>query len=390
MPRLEWREEVRRDYPDIWTDEAVAAVEALAPLEPRAPRPDGGTDPAPPRCGRGAPPDRLPRSRGTIPGTGIRVQDARDGNFDGSEIPADLARQWIQGTGPATRPRLAGGRARRAPAQRRLRAALGRRRLDVRRRGRARPGRHDVARQPAQPQAGDRRATRSSCEVAEQVAGEMNAWARGFFGRPIIDDWRAPARLHHASIFRARGLHLDDRHVREADGTGLLGLDRRPRALRGEQPRGACAPRAAPSSSTCPRSRPPRRPRCGTSMLAALEEHLGLPAGTIKVYVLVEQLEASFQLMEIRAALGRALRRLQHRPLGLHQQRLRRARLGSGRSSTPNIDAITMTYGYMRNYEDRVRRAVNTPDRERPLRALAGRHGAEHPGRAPRRASPPA
>jgi malate synthase len=29
----------------------------------------------------------------------------------------------------------------------------------------------------------------------------------------------------------------------------------------------------------------------------------------------------------------------------------------------PNIDAVTMTYGYMRHYEDRVRRAVNTPDR---------------------------
>jgi len=28
----------------------------------------------------------------------------------------------------------------------------------------------------------------------------------------------------------------------------------------------------------------------------------------------------------------------------------------------PNIDAITMTYGYMRTYEDRVRRVVNTPD----------------------------
>jgi malate synthase len=28
----------------------------------------------------------------------------------------------------------------------------------------------------------------------------------------------------------------------------------------------------------------------------------------------------------------------------------------------PNIDAITMTYGYMRIYEDRVRRAMNTPD----------------------------
>ncbi|HVC20952.1 MAG TPA: hypothetical protein VNE16_12800, partial [Vicinamibacterales bacterium] len=30
----------------------------------------------------------------------------------------------------------------------------------------------------------------------------------------------------------------------------------------------------------------------------------------------------------------------------------------------PNIDAITMTYGYMRHYEDRVRRAVNTPDQD--------------------------
>jgi malate synthase len=29
----------------------------------------------------------------------------------------------------------------------------------------------------------------------------------------------------------------------------------------------------------------------------------------------------------------------------------------------PNIDAITMTYGYMRNYEDRVRRACNTRDK---------------------------
>ena len=30
----------------------------------------------------------------------------------------------------------------------------------------------------------------------------------------------------------------------------------------------------------------------------------------------------------------------------------------------PNIDAITMTYGYMRTYEDRVRRAVNTRDQD--------------------------
>ncbi len=37
-----------------------------------------------------------------------------------------------------------------------------------------------------------------------------------------------------------------------------------------------------------------------------------------------------------------------------------------------------------------MRRAVNTPDRNGPLRALAGRHGAEHPGRLRRRASPQA
>ena len=36
--------------------------------------------------------------------TGIKVQDARDGAFIGSDIPKDLRRQWIQGTGPASRP----------------------------------------------------------------------------------------------------------------------------------------------------------------------------------------------------------------------------------------------------------------------------------------------
>ena len=32
------------------------------------------------------------------------MQDARDDKFDGSEIPDDLRRQSIQGTGPAARP----------------------------------------------------------------------------------------------------------------------------------------------------------------------------------------------------------------------------------------------------------------------------------------------
>ena len=56
--------------------------------------------------------------------------------------------------------------------------------------------------------------------VAEEVAGEMNQWAQGFFGRPIIADWRRQLDFT-TKIFRARGLHLDDRHVREEDGTGF-------------------------------------------------------------------------------------------------------------------------------------------------------------------------
>jgi malate synthase len=45
-----------------------------------------------------------------------------------------------------------------------------------------------------------------------------------------------------------------------------------------------------------------RREAAAPAMLTALERHLSLPVGTIKIYVLVEQIEASFQLIEIRAA----------------------------------------------------------------------------------------
>src|SRR4030095_1980998 len=97
-------------------------------------------------------------------------------------------------------------------------------------------------------------------------------------------------------------------------------------------------------------------------LLAALEQHLGLPIGTIKVYVLVEHIEASFQLMEIRAALGRHC-------IGFNTGRwdyinsVADAMAWDPDFINPNIDAIGMTYGYMRNYEDRVRRDENTPDR---------------------------
>ena len=79
--------------------------------------------------------------------------------------------------------------------------------------------------------------------------------------------------------------------------------------------------------------------------------------GTILCYVLVEQIEACFQLMEIRAALGRHF-------VGFNTGRWDYINSVSDAYAwdpgfiNPNIDAITMTYGYMRIYEDRVRRAV--------------------------------
>jgi malate synthase len=96
-------------------------------------------------------------------------------------------------------------------------------------------------------------------------------------------------------------------------------------------------------------------------MLSALEDHLGLPDGTIKLYVLIEQLEETYQLMEIRAALGKHF-------VGFNTGRWDYINSVSDAMTwdkdfiNPNIESITMTYSYMRNYEDRVRRAVNTPD----------------------------
>src|SRR5439155_5500195 len=57
-------------------------------------------------------------------------------------------------------------------------------------------------------------------EVAAKVAGEMNDWSRGFLGRAIVLDWRTQLE-RTTQMFRPRGLHLDDRHVRCAGGAGF-------------------------------------------------------------------------------------------------------------------------------------------------------------------------
>jgi malate synthase len=196
--------------------------------------------------------------------------------------------------------------------------------------------------------------------AAERVAGEMNEWAKGFLGRTIIPDWRTQLDFT-TRIFRARGLHLDDRHVEQVTGESLsasivdlaLYVAANHVRLRGE---GRSIVLYLPKIQTAEEA------ALWNDLLDATERHLGLPQGTIRVYVLVEQLEASFQLMEIRAALGAHF-------VGFNTGRWDYINSVSDACAwdptfvNPNIDAITMTYGYMRVYEDRVRRAVNTPDR---------------------------
>ena len=292
-----------------------------------------------------------------IPRTRIRVRDAREGNFSGGEIPPDLRRQWIQGTGPAAKPNETLEKSIRNVAYALLSGADGWM-FD----GEDALG--QISTMSLDNQRNLKLAIGSSplfLQVAAEVAEEMNAWARGFFGRPIIEDWRKQLEFT-TRIFRARGLHLDDRHVRWSDGRGfsasivdaVLYVVHNQGTLRGS---GASVVLYLPKIQTAEEA------ALWSDILSALEAHLGLGRGTVKVYVLVEQLEASFQLMEIRAALGPHF-------VGFNTGRwdyinsVSDAMAWDPDFQNPNIDAVTMTYGYMRNYEDRVRRAVNTPDRE--------------------------
>jgi malate synthase len=354
MP-LEFRKTVRADYPDVITDDAVRIMEALtrfdvarkqvmaARIERRARRARqkeriGFLDPS------------------TVIGrTSITVKAAREGDFVGAEIPRDLKRQWIQGTGPAARPGASVEVGLRNVAYALLSGADGWM-FDG----------EDALGQVSTMSLDNQRNLKLAIHrdprflaVAEQVAAEMNKWAAGFFAKPIIADWRAQLDFT-TKIYRARGLHLDDRHVRNADGSGFsasivdatLYIVNNHRRLIDS---GASIVLYLPKIQTAEEA------ALWNDILTSLEQQLGIATGSIKAYVLVEQVEACYQLMEIRAALGQHF-------VGFNTGRWDYINSVSDAVAwdpdfiNPNIDAITMTYGYMRTYEDRVRRAVNTPD----------------------------
>src|SRR6185369_4706141 len=101
---FEIRGNLESEYRDVFTPEALDAIEVLArfDVERRAVLANRTAR----RAARFRNNERIkfldPNSM--IPRTNIKVQDARDGKFEGTAIPADLRRQWIQGTGPAAKP----------------------------------------------------------------------------------------------------------------------------------------------------------------------------------------------------------------------------------------------------------------------------------------------
>ncbi len=292
----------------------------------------------------------------TIPRTSIAVAAARAGDFEGIEIPADLRRQWIQGTGPAARPGASIETNLRNVAYALLSGADGWM-FDG----------EDALGQLGAMALKSQRAIRAAIgrdprflDVAADVATAMNAWAGDALGRTLFDDWRQ--QLERTTlIYRPRGLHLDDRHVARADGRGFSASIVDAALFVGNN---HARLRAAGRSIVLylPKIQTAEEAALWHDILAAIEGALGLAVGTVKTYVLVEQIEASFQLMEIRAALA-------PRFVGFNTGRwdyihsVADAMAWDPAFRHPNIDAITMTFGYMRAYEDRVRRAANTPDR---------------------------
>lgn len=355
MSDIQIRDALESAYSDVYTPEALTALAALARfnkdrkslmakrIERRAER------------SRKRQPIEFLNANDDIQGTKIKVEEAREGKFIGAEIPTDLQRQWIQGTGPAAKPLVSIARSIRNVAYALLSGADGWM-FDG----------EDALGQITTMSLDNQRNLKLAIQrdpifmtAAEQVAKEMNKWAADFLGRKIIENWEKQLDVT-TKIFRARGLHLDDRHIRDENGVALSAsiTDITLYVVNNYQ-------RLQEASSSIvlylPKIQTAEEAALWNEMLSALESHLNLPIGTIKVYVLVEQLEATFQLMEIRAALGRHF-------VGYNTGRwdyinsVSDAMAWDPSFINPNIEDITMTYGYMRNYEDRVRRAVNTPD----------------------------
>jgi malate synthase len=297
--RLFVRENLANEYNDVYTPEAMSAIVHLNPfnekirelmelrMNKRALRQknktgisflDGDT---------------------TIAGHQYKGKRCPKGIFRGAVIPVDLQRQWIQGTGPATKPN--------APVESGLRNvayallsgadgwmfdgedALGQ--VTTMSLDNQRNLKLAIHQQPV------------FLKVAEQVAGEMNAWARGFFGHEMHYRLAAAVTADHK------------KYSGPAVCTWPTGTCATAMAMRSQPPSLDLAlyvvnnHKALQESGSSivlylPKIQTAEEAALWNEMISSLEAWLGFEQPAIKAYVLVEQLEATFQLMEIRAALG--------------------------------------------------------------------------------------
>jgi malate synthase len=343
-------------YQDVYTDEVLMALEALASLNQEQKRLMAKrNDRRAKRIVNKVKPDFLSDNQ-YIGDELLSVHSIRSGDFECSEIPQALKKQWIQGTGPAAKPN--------APLESSIRNvayallsgadgwmfdgedALGQ--IKAMSLDNQRNLKMAIHRDPL------------FLEVAEKVSIEMNKWSQVFFGREIVKNWKEQLDFT-TLIFRARGLHLDDRHIVTASDKSFSAsiVDVTLFVVNNYQ---ALLEAGEPIVLYLPKIQTAEEGSFWNKILTHLEDHLALKTGTIKVYVLVEQLEATFQLSEIRAALGLHF-------VGFNTGRwdyinsVSDALCGIDDFINPNIESITMTYAYMAAYEDRVRKVVNTPDK---------------------------
>ena len=193
------RDNLREQYRDIYTDEVLLALNTMAHfnksvkhlMNERIKRRN----------------DRHKNSKRIefydpeilIPGSSIKVKDAREGRFEGSVIPPDLQRQWIQGTGPAAKPNASLESSIRNAAYALLSGADGWM-FDG----------EDALGQIASMSLDNQRNLKLAIskdpvflKVAEQVAAEMNRWSEGFLGQEIVKDWKSQLDFT-TKIFRCR------------------------------------------------------------------------------------------------------------------------------------------------------------------------------------------
>ncbi len=347
--------DLRAAYPDVYTPEALQVLRELSRFD--ADRQSLMQIRAARRADRLTEKRRIDflRPDTQVGRTGLSARDARAGHFVGGAVPHDLQRQWVQGTGPAAKPNAPIESSLRNVAYALLSGADGWM-FDG----------EDALGQVATMSLDNQRNLKLAIHrdpkflgVAAAVAVEMNTWAATALGRPLFTDWEQQLGVT-TKLFRPRGLHLTDRHVTiDGDSFSASIVDT---VLYIVNNHGALTRQGSSLVLYLPKIQTAEEAWLWNEMLSALERVLLLPPASIRTYVLVEQVEASFQLMEIRAALS-------PRFVGYNTGRwdyinsVVDAAAWDPRFVHPDIDAITMRYGYMRNYEDRVRRAANTPDR---------------------------